>query len=110
MTVVMGMRMLVFVLAVVMSMVVVMSMIVVRVRVMLMAVHMAIAMFVPIVQIRFAVCMWILVEDQGLDGHRHCVRRHSDATQINEIKAPEGHPVDHQNLTFNAIVFLKNMA
>ena len=82
----------------------------VMVMVMVMAVHVAIAMFVPIVQIRFAMCMRVFIEDQGLDGHRHRVGRHSDAPQINEIKAPKGDAIDHQNFALHAVVFLNDMA
>jgi hypothetical protein len=75
-----------------------------------MFVHLTVPMFVPVVQIGFPVCMGVFVEDQGLHSHRHSVGGHPNASQINEVKAPKGNAIDHQDLTLNALIFLKNVA
>jgi hypothetical protein len=59
--------------AVVMRMMVIMGMgMTVRVRfLVIVSVHLAIFMGVPLIRIRLAVRTRVFVEDQGLDGHRH---------------------------------------
>ena len=74
------------------------------------SVHVTISMLVPVVHVGFAVSMGVFIKDQGFDSHWHRVRGHSDAAQIYEIKAPQGHAIDHQELALYARVFLENMA
>jgi hypothetical protein len=108
--VVMSMVMTVLMMVSMAVMVVVTMVMIVFIFFMRMSVHVTIAVFVPIVQIRFAVGMRVFIEDQGLHGHWHRVRGHSDSTQINEVKAPEGDSINDQDLALNTIVLLENMA
>ena len=52
----------------------------------------------------------ILAEDEGLDGHRHRVRRHADAAQIDEVEVTQRDAVDHQDLRADAPLFLEERA
>ena len=81
-----------------------------RMSVVSVSVHVTISMLVPVVHVGFAVGMGVFIKNQGFDSHWHRVRGHSDASQINEIKAPQGHAIDHQKLALYARVFLENMA
>ena len=75
-----------------------------------MPMHVPIPMFMPVVHVGFTMCVRVFVEHQGLDGHWNGVGGHSDAAQINEIKAPKGHAIDDQDVALNARVFLENMS
>ena len=74
-----------------------------------MPMHVSISMFMPVVHVGFTMCVRVFIEHQGLDGHWNRVGGHSDAAQINEIKAPKGHAIDDQDVALNARVFLENM-
>ena len=73
------------------------------------AMQLAVPMLVPFAAVGFAVCVWIFVEHQRLDRHRHREGGHANATQIDVIKAPKGDAVDDQDLAFDTLVFFENV-
>src|SRR5438445_1935938 len=70
-------------------------------------VAMRVTMVMTVVPVRYP---RILAEDEGLDGHRHRVRRHADAAQIDEVEVTQRDAVDHQDLRGDAPLFLEERA
>src|SRR5262249_30100637 len=49
-------------------------------------------------------------EHQRFDRHRHCIRGHANATEIDVIEIPQHHAVDDQELAFDAKLVAQDVA
>src|SRR3972149_4817790 len=52
----------------------------------------------------------VLAEDQGLDRHRHRIRRHPDRAEIDVVEIPENDAVDDQDVAFDMLLLTENCA
>ena len=77
---------------------------------MIMSVHFAVFMRMPLARIRLAVRTRVFIEDQGFDGDRHGPRRHSNASEVDKVKAPQGHAINDQDFAFHALVFFEKVS
>jgi hypothetical protein len=68
----------------------------------IMSVHLAVFMRVPLTRVRLAMRARIFVENQRLDSDGHCPRRHANASKVNKIEAPQRDAIDYQNFALYA--------
>ena len=57
----------------------------------------ALPMLVAMLMIETLAGSWIVGEHQRFNGHWHGARWQADLTEIDVIKIPQHHPVDHQD-------------
>ena len=78
--------------------------------VVIMAVHLAVFVGMPLARIGFAMRTRIFIEDQGFDRDRHGPRRHANASQVDKVKAPQGDAINDQDFAFHPLVFFEEVA
>ena len=75
-----------------------------------MAVHVAVFVGMPFTSVCLAMGSGVFIENQRLDRHRHRPGGHANATEVHEVKAPQGHAIDDQDFAVHALVFFQQMA